>query len=275
MVTTNAPQPQPASPTTGTPIDPAAALSLRDVECRYGERVILSGVTFDVAPGEIFFIAGGSGCGKSTLLKNVVGLIEPAKGSVAFLGQPITGVTGHERRAIQSSLGVLYQSGALWSSMTLLENIELPLEAYTDLSASERRQLAMLKLALVGLADAGHRYPAELSGGMKKRAGLARALALDPRIVFFDEPSAGLDPVTSRQLDALVREVRDHLGMTMVIVSHELDSIFGIGERMVVLDKSVTGVIALGKPRELATQPPHPTVRDFLTRGGERAVPPS
>jgi phospholipid/cholesterol/gamma-HCH transport system ATP-binding protein len=252
---------------------PAAALSLRGVECRYGEHVVMSGITFDLVPGEIFFIAGGSGCGKSTLLKNIIGLIEPAAGEVVFFGRALTGATGDERRDIQSQLGVLYQSGALWSSMTLLENVELPLEVYTDLPARERRQLAALKLAQVGLGDAGHRYPAELSGGMKKRAGLARALALDPRIVFFDEPSAGLDPLSSRQLDDLVRQVRDSLGMTMVIVSHELDSIFGIGERMVVLDKATKGMVALGRPRDLAADPAHPAVRDFLTRGGERPVP--
>jgi phospholipid/cholesterol/gamma-HCH transport system ATP-binding protein len=250
-----------------------AALSLREVECRYGDYVVMSGITFDVAPGEIFFIAGGSGCGKSTLLKNVIGLIEPAAGEIGVFGQSLTHATGDERRAIQSTLGVLYQSGALWSSMTLFENVELPLEIYTDLPAAERRQLAALKLAQVGLADAGHRYPAELSGGMKKRAGLARALALDPRIVFFDEPSAGLDPLTSRQLDELVRQVRDNLGMTMVIVSHELDSIFGIGERMVVLDKAARSMVALGRPRDLAADPAHPAVRDFLTRGGDRPVP--
>jgi phospholipid/cholesterol/gamma-HCH transport system ATP-binding protein len=262
-----------AAPAATDPCDPAAALSLRGVECRYDHRVVLSGITFDVAPGEIFFIAGGSGCGKSTLLKNVIGLIAPAQGQVASFGRMITGATGEERREIQATFGVLYQSGALWSSMTLLENVELPLEAYTDLPAGDRRQLATLKLAQVGLADAGHRYPAELSGGMRKRAGLARALALDPRIVFFDEPSAGLDPLSSRQLDDLVRQVRDNLGMTMVIVSHELDSIFGIGERLVVLDKAAGGMVALGRPRDLATEPAQPTVRDFLTRGGDRPVP--
>jgi phospholipid/cholesterol/gamma-HCH transport system ATP-binding protein len=270
MVTSTAASPAVPAPT--NPCDPKAALSLRGVECRYGEQVVLSGITFDVAPGEIFFIAGGSGCGKSTLLKNVIGLIEPAQGQIASFGRPLHAVTGDERREIQATFGVLYQSGALWSSMTLLENVELPLEAYTDLSAHDRRQLATLKLAQVGLADAGHRYPAELSGGMRKRAGLARALALDPRIVFFDEPSAGLDPLSSRQLDDLVRQVRDNLGMTMVIVSHELDSIFGIGERMVVLDKAAGGMVALGRPRELAADPTHAAVRDFLTRGGDRPV---
>lgn len=261
----------PSSPASA--LDPTAALSVRDVECRYGDFLVVSGVTFDVAPGEIFFIAGGSGCGKSTLLKNLIGLIAPAKGDVALFGRSLTGASAPERRELQSSLGVLYQSGALWSSMTLLENVELPLEVYTDLTPRDRRQLALLKLAQVGLADAAARFPAELSGGMRKRAGFARALALDPRIVFFDEPSAGLDPLTSRQLDDLVRQVRDNLGMTMVIVSHELDSIFGIGERLVVLDKSARGMVALGRPHELAAASSHPAVHDFLTRGGERPVP--
>lgn len=250
-----------------------AALALRQVECRYGSQVVLSDITFDVAPGEIFFIAGGSGCGKSTLLKNIIGLIPPAHGEVVFFGHTLGHASPDEQREIQSTFGVLYQSGALWSSMNLLENIALPLEVYTNLAAADRRHLAELKLAQVGLAGAGSRYPAELSGGMKKRAGLARALALDPSIVFCDEPSAGLDPLSSRQLDDLLRQLRDSLGTTMVIVSHELDSIFGIGERMVVLDKAAQGMIALGRPQELAADPAHPAVRDFLTRGGARSLP--
>ncbi len=274
----------PPTPGAAEPIDAAAALSLRGVECRYGERVVLKEITFDVMPGEIFFIAGGSGCGKSTLLRNIIGLFEPSRGELALCGRRMTGATPAERRELQAMFGVLYQSAALWSSMTLAENIELPLELFTDLSARERRQLARHQLAQVGLAGAEGRYPAELSGGMRKRAGLARALALDPRIVFFDEPSAGLDPVTSRQLDDLVREMRDHLGMTMVIVSHELDSILGIGDRMVVLDKSAadpglsgpglgaSGVVAIGAPRELALESPLPAVREFLTRGGDRTI---
>jgi phospholipid/cholesterol/gamma-HCH transport system ATP-binding protein len=259
-----------SSPLSSSP--PAPALALREVECRYGEHVVMTGVTFDVAPGEIFFIAGGSGCGKSTLLKNIIGLIPPARGTVSFFGTELTGADLAHVRELQARFGVLYQSGALWSSMTLVENIELPLEVYTDLAPEDRRQLARLKLAQVGLTGAEHRYPAELSGGMRKRAGLARALALDPRIVFCDEPSAGLDPLSSRQLDELLRQLRDSLGTTMIIVSHELDSIFGIGERMVVLDQAVRGMVALGRPRDLAT---HPAVRAFLTRGGERALSPA
>lgn len=251
-------------------LDSNAAVSVRDVECRYGDLVVMSDISFDVPRGEIFFIGGGSGCGKSTLLKNMIGLIEPATGQVAYFGRTITGVDPDARREIQSTFGVLYQSGALWSSMTLTENIELPLELYTDLNAAERRQLARLKLAQVGLQGAEDRFPAELSGGMKKRAGLARALALDPQIVFFDEPSAGLDPITSRQLDELVRQLRDSLGMTMVIVSHELDSIFGIADRVLILDKSRRTMVALGRPQDLITAEAPASVRDFLTRGGER-----
>ncbi len=266
----------PAPPVSRDPAPDAEAvpaLGLRDIECRYGRDVVVTGITFTVPRGQIFFIAGRSGCGKSTLLKNIIGLIEPARGQVEFFGRPLTGADPERRRDIQSTFGVLYQSGALWSSMTLAENIELPLAVYTDLGPTDRRHLAHLKLAQVGLAGAEQRHPAELSGGMRKRAGLARALALDPRIVFCDEPSAGLDPVSSRQLDDLLRQLRDSLGTTMIIVSHELDSIFGIGERMVVLDQAARGMVASGAPRELAAQSRHPAVRDFLTRGGERPAP--
>jgi phospholipid/cholesterol/gamma-HCH transport system ATP-binding protein len=254
------------------PTDPGreAALSLRDVECRYGDTVVMTSISFDVAPGEIFFIGGGSGCGKSTLLKNIIGLIEPAHGSVSFFGRNMTECDYDERRELQSTFGVLYQSGALWSSMTLTENLELPLELYTDLSPEERRQIAAIKLAQVGLKGAEQRYPSELSGGMKKRAGLARALALDPRIVFFDEPSAGLDPISSRNLDELIRRLSQTLGTTMIIVSHELDSIFGIGDRIVILDKAKKGMVALGSPGELIREGGDAVVREFLTRGGER-----
>jgi phospholipid/cholesterol/gamma-HCH transport system ATP-binding protein len=245
----------------------APALSIQDLVCRYGEQVILDGVTFEIPAGQICFIGGGSGCGKSTLLKNVIGLHEPAAGEVSYFGQSFTAAGHGERRRLQTLFGVLYQSGALWSSMTLAENVELPLELYTDLSSAERRRLARLKLAQVGLGGAESKYPAELSGGMKKRAGLARALALDPRLVFFDEPSAGLDPLTSLALDDLIRHTRDSFGTTIVIVSHELDSIFGIGERLVLLDREARGILADGDPRDLRDRSPVPRVRGCLTRG--------
>lgn len=256
----HAENPAPAGPS-------AAALDVRGLECRYGERVVLTNVSFAVPAGQICFIAGGSGSGKSTLLKNIIGLQEPAAGEVAFFGRSFTTAESGERRAIQKMFGVLYQNGALWSSMTLSENIELPLELHTDLAASERRWLARLKLAQVGLGGDGARYPAELSGGMRKRAALARALALDPRLVFFDEPSAGLDPLTSRSLDELMLHTRDNLGTTLVIVSHELESIFSIGERVILLDGAQRGIVADGAPRELRARAEPPLVRAFFSDG--------
>lgn len=264
---------KPSEQVSSTDTNPEAPLSLRGVECRYGENIVMTGISFDVRAGEVFFIGGGSGCGKSTLLKNIIGLIHPAAGEISFSGRSLTSASPAERRDLQSKFGVLYQSGALWSSMTLTENVELPLEIYTDLNPKDRRRIAAIKLAQVGLIGAEQRYPAELSGGMKKRAGLARALALDPSIVFFDEPSAGLDPLSSRNLDELVRQLSESLGTTMIIVSHELDSIFGIGDRIVILDKAKKGMVALGKPSELVARDDLPAVRDFLTRGGERTIP--
>ena len=249
------------------------ALEVRDLRCAYGDTVILEHVSFAVPAGQILFIGGGSGCGKSTLLKHVIGLHEPSAGSVHFFGRDFTAAQPDARREMQTGFGVLYQSGALWSSMTLSENIELPLELYTSFGARERRALARLKLAQVGLTGAEGKYPSELSGGMKKRAGLARALALDPRIVFFDEPSAGLDPISSRDLDELIQRTRDQFGTTSVIVSHELDSIFGIGERLVLLDREKRGVIADGKPADLREHSEFASVREFLSRGGNRAAP--
>lgn len=244
------------------------------MRCAYGDRVILDDVSFAVPVGQIFFIGGGSGCGKSTLLKHMVGLHEPLSGSAWYYGENFTAADSDTRRRLQMGFGVLYQSGALWSSMTLSENIQLPLELYTGLNGHERRLVARLKLAQVGLTGAEDRFPAELSGGMKKRAGLARALALDPRIVFFDEPSAGLDPISSRDLDQLIRRTRDQFGTTIVIVSHELDSLFSIGDRLVLLDRERRGIIADGVPADLRDHSEFASVREFLSRGGERAAQP-
>jgi phospholipid/cholesterol/gamma-HCH transport system ATP-binding protein len=249
----------------------APAIAVEGLECRYGGVTVLRGVTFTVPEGELFFVIGGSGCGKTTLLRHLIGLVPPARGTVRYFGEDFTAAGREERRRLLKTFGVLYQSAALWSSMTVAENVALPLEQYTPLNRRERQEIVALKLAQVGLAGFEDYFPAELSGGMRKRAGLARALALDPRIVFFDEPSAGLDPVTSRQLDALILQIRATLGTTMVIVSHELASIYALADRVIMLDRETRGVIAEGRPRELAAASPEPRVREFLSRETEKA----
>lgn len=243
------------------------AIEALDIDCGYGGEPILRDLSFSVRRGEIFFIIGGSGCGKSTLLRHLIGLNRPTAGDVRFFGDSFLDADPVHRRDLLRRFGVLYQGGALWSSLTLLENVTLPLEEYTTLTASERAELAAFKLSQVGLAGYENYYPSEISGGMKKRAGLARALALDPAIVFFDEPSAGLDPITSRKLDELILQLRQLLGTTCVVVSHELDSIFSIADRVLMLDKAARGAIALGDPRELAVSSADERVRDFLSRG--------
>lgn len=243
------------------------AVEADGIDCGYGEEPILRDLSFSVRRGEIFFVIGGSGCGKSTLLRHLIGLNRPSAGDVRFFGDSFLDADAVHRRDLLRRFGVLYQGGALWSSLTLLENVALPLEEYTTLSARERAELAAFKLSQVGLAGYESYYPAEISGGMKKRAGLARALALDPQIVFFDEPSAGLDPITSRKLDELILQIRELLGTTCIVVSHELDSIFSIADRVLMLDKAARGAIALGDPRELAVASPDERVRDFLSRG--------
>ena len=253
------------------PKDGKFAIEVQGLECRYDERVVLENVSFAVKRSEVFFVIGGSGCGKSTLLKHMIGLIPPARGKVTYGGRDFTSAPPAERRELLRTFGVLYQGGALWSSMTLRENVSLPLDLFTDLSRRERDEIIGLKLAQVGLAGYEDYYPAEISGGMKKRAGLARALALDPEIVFFDEPSAGLDPVTSLMLDELILKLRDTLGTTIVVVSHELASIFGIADRVVMLERETRGVIAEGDPRELRDRSEYPRVRGFLNRRAEGA----
>jgi phospholipid/cholesterol/gamma-HCH transport system ATP-binding protein len=244
------------------------AIKLTNVTCGYGEQVVLENVSFAVKRSEIFFIIGGSGCGKSTLLRHMIGLQTPMRGSVEYSGRDFTKAPAAERKELLRTFGVLYQGAALWSSMTLKENVSLPLELLTDLDRRARDEIVALKLAQVGLAGYEEYLPAEISGGMKKRAGLARALALDPDIVFFDEPSAGLDPITSLKLDELVREIRDTLGTTIVIVSHELASIFDLADRVVMLDRGAKGVIADGDPKELRDRSPDDRVREFLNRRG-------
>jgi phospholipid/cholesterol/gamma-HCH transport system ATP-binding protein len=246
--------------------DVTPAIEVKALECHYEERIVLQDVSFNVRPAEIFFIIGGSGCGKTTLLRNMVGLIRPAKGEVRFGGRSFTDADSGNRRAMLKTFGMLFQSGALWTSLTLSENIALPLEEYTRLPPDEIRNIAAFKLAQVGLAGFEEHYPSEISGGMRKRAGLARALALDPSIVFFDEPSAGLDPVTARKLDELIVEIRDTFGTTIAIVSHDVDSIFGIADRVIMLDRDKRGIIAEGKPSEVVATSENPKVVEFLTR---------
>ncbi len=260
------------SPTVPVSTPPGPAIEADGLECGYDGEDILKGVTFQVARGESFFIIGGSGCGKSTLLRNLVGLNRPRAGMVKFLGLPFSAADVASRRAQLRNFGMLFQGGALWTSLTLRQNVALPLEEHTSLNRAEIGQVADLKLAQVGLAGFEDYYPSDISGGMKKRAGLARALALDPAIVFFDEPWAGLDPVTSRRLDALIRQIRETFGTTLVIVSHELDSIFGLADRVIMLDREARGIIAEGDPRKLAESSTDERVREFLHRGtGEPA----
>jgi len=254
---------------------PAAAeprVRVVDLTMAYGDFVIQRDLTFDIARGEIFIIMGGSGCGKSTLLRHLIGLIRPAKGEVFFGGENFWGADEERRQRMVRRFGVLYQSGALWSSMTLAENIGLPLGEFTDLTPGQIREVASLKLALVGLGGFEDFYPSEISGGMQKRAGLARAMALDPDILFLDEPSAGLDPVSSRLLDDLILELRASLNCTVVAVTHELASIFTIADNSVYLDAETRTMLAQGNPRTLLRESKDPKIRAFLTRGGQESA---
>ncbi|HJU28913.1 MAG TPA: ATP-binding cassette domain-containing protein [Candidatus Binataceae bacterium] len=248
-----------------------AHVEVRNLTMAYGSFVLMRDLNFTVRHGDIFIIMGGSGCGKSTLLRHLIGLIEPARGEILYDGESFTAAPPARREQMLRGFGVLYQSGALWSSMTLAENVGLPLGEFTDLSPAEIREVASLKLALVGLKGFEDYYPSQISGGMQKRAGLARAIALDPRILFFDEPSAGLDPISSRLLDDLILELRDSLGATVVVVTHELASIFAIGNNSVFLDAESHAMIAGGDPRELLADSTDPRVRRFLTRGDAAA----
>ena len=241
-------------------------IRVRGLSAGYDGRAILEDVSFDVHRGEVFVILGGSGCGKSTLLRHMIGLAEPIRGTVEIDGDDFTACTGDARQAILRKFGVLYQSGALFSSMTLAENVALPLEEFTDLPRDAIDLLVHVKLALVGLAHAADRLPAELSGGMKKRAGVARALALDPQILFLDEPSAGLDPITSAEFDRLVLDLRASLGATIVIVTHELQSIYAVADRCIMLDRVRRTIVAEGKPAELRDTSRDPWVRAFFRR---------
>jgi len=244
-----------------------AHIIVNELSMAYGDFVIQQDLNFTVNKEDIFILMGGSGCGKSTLLRHLVGLKHPAKGSVFYQDTNFWEASEQQRNELMRHNGILYQSGALWSAMTLAENIALPLAEYTDLSSAEIRELVSLKLALVGLSGFEDYYPSEISGGMQKRAGLARAIALDPDILFFDEPSAGLDPVSAKLLDDLILELRDSLGATVVIVTHELSSIFAIGNNSIFLDTDSKTMIASGDPKILLKECEDSRVRQFLTRG--------
>jgi len=246
-----------------------ASIVVRDLTMAFGSFVVMHDLNFTVRRGDVFVIMGGSGCGKSTLLNHLIGLLEPARGEILYQGQSFTAATPPERDALLRRIGVLFQSGALWSSMTLAENIALPLQQYTDLPPAEIRKVASLKLALVGLKGFEDYYPNEISGGMQKRAGLARAMALDPEYLFFDEPSAGLDPISSHLLDELILELRDSLGATVVVVTHELASIFAIASNSIFLDVEKRTITATGDPKMLREHG-NDAVRTFLARGATK-----
>jgi phospholipid/cholesterol/gamma-HCH transport system ATP-binding protein len=247
-------------------------IKVNDLTMAYGDFVLMRDLNFTVNRGDVFIVMGGSGCGKSTLMKIMVGLKSPAKGKVFYGDVSFWETSPEKQESIIRNVGILYQSGALWSSMTLEENIAMPLEQYTDLSPSQISEIVSLKLSLVGLAGFEDFYPSEISGGMKKRAGLARAMAMDPEILFFDEPSAGLDPISARLLDDLIIELSESLRTTIVVVTHELASIFAIGNNSVFLDVDTRTMIASGDPKELVANPPDPKVYRFLTRGEDKEV---
>ena len=242
-------------------------IEVKNLTMAYDHFIIQQQLNFKIHKGDIFIVMGGNGCGKSTLLRHLLGLKKPATGDIYYQDANLWEVSAPQRNKIMRSNGVMYQCGALWSSLTLEENIALPLKEYTDLAADEIKGLAYLKLALVGLVGFEKYYPAEISGGMKKRAGLARALALDPDILFFDEPSAGLDPLSAKLLDDLILSIQDSLGTTIVVVTHDLPSLFAIGTDSIFLDPISKTMIAQGAPKKLLAECSNPVVQRFLSRG--------
>jgi phospholipid/cholesterol/gamma-HCH transport system ATP-binding protein len=241
-------------------------IEVQDLTVGYGGRVVLERVSFAVRRGEVFAILGASGSGKSTLLKHLIGLYQPIRGDVLISGASLVRAEGEERSRILRRFGVLYQSGALFGSLTTVENVRLPLDEFTELSEAAKDLIALSKLRLVGLETAATKLPADLSGGMQKRAGIARAIVMDPCVLFLDEPSAGLDPITSAGLDALIRELARALGITFVMVTHELASIYSVADRVIVLDPHIRGIAAEGAPAWLRDHSPTLWVRQFLNR---------
>lgn len=242
-------------------------ITVKNLRVAYGDFVLFDDINFSVNEKDIFIIMGASGCGKSSMLRVLTGLVTPVKGEVLIDGKEFSGADEAEKNEIMKKCGVMYQSGALFSSMTLKENVSMPLELYSTYTAEEISELASYKLALVGLGGFDDFYPSEISGGMKKRAALARALALDPKIVYCDEPSAGLDPISSKRLDDMIKELNQTLGTTFVIVTHELQSIFNIGTNSIFLDGKVKNITGRGSPKDLLQNPPNEDIYEFLTRG--------
>jgi phospholipid/cholesterol/gamma-HCH transport system ATP-binding protein len=248
----------------------SSVIEVRGLDVGYNGVIVMQGLNFKITKGDIFIVMGMSGCGKSTLLKAMIGLLPPFKGQVFYEGKDFWLDT--QQQDIMKRFGVLYQSGALWSSLTLAENVALSLQLYTKLSRGQISEIVALKLSLVGLEGYEDFYPSQISGGMRKRAGLARAIALDPDIIFFDEPSAGLDPVNARMLDDLILQLRDALGATIVVVTHELASIFAIGNNSIFLDAETKTMIASGNPKDLLSNSKDPKVIQFLTRGNKQGA---